>query len=260
VTTVAITHAPSPDLGRCQLTYLGRVPIDVGLAGRQHAAYRAALAACGCDVVVLETNLAHPDCCFVEDTAVVLDDMAVLTPLGTAARAAESAGIEPALKRYRGVVRVNAPATLEGGDVLRIGRTLYVGTSGRTNAAGVEALRRAVESSGYRVEPVAVTGCLHLKTAVTTLPDGAILVNPAWLPADAFPGVERVVAAEPFGANVVCVNGCVIAAAAHAETNDRLRRRGLIVREVDVSEFAKAEGGVTCLSLLIPAVGGGRTG
>ena len=249
---VAITHVPSPYLARCQLTHLGREPIDFGLATRQHEAYRAALAACGCDVVVLDANRDHPDGCFVEDTAIVLDDVAVLTPMGTPARAAEPAGIEPELRKHRTVAHVAPPATLEGGDVLRLGRTLYAGTSGRTNGVGIEALRRVVSPFGCRVEPVAVTDCLHLKTAVTALPDGAILVNPEWLPAASFPGVERVVAAEPFGANVVTVNGRVIAAAAYPETNERLRRRGLDVMEVDLSEFAKAEGGVTCLSLLIP--------
>lgn len=249
----AITHLPSPALSRCQLTHLARESIDLNLSSRQHAGYRSALAACGATVVTLDTNLAHPDCCFVEDTAIVLDEVAVLTPMGTPARAAEPAGIEPELLKYREVVRILPPASLEGGDVLRIGKTLYVGSSGRTCAAGIEALQAAVRRFGYAVLPVPVTDCLHLKTAVTALPDDTLLVNPAWLPADAIPGLPRLAVdpAEPWGANVVRLGNTVIAAAAFPRTNDRLRTRDYDVHTVDLSEFAKAEGGVTCLSLLI---------
>src|SRR5262245_39001609 len=174
----AITHPPSPALARCQLTHLARVPIDVARAVEQHAAYRVALAACGATVVTLDVNRDSPDGCFVEDTAVVLDEVAVLTPMGTTARAAEPAGVEPELRRHRDLIRIAPPAALEGGDVLQVGKTLFVGTSGRTCPAGVGALRAAVGRFGYRVEPVPVTGCLHLKTAVTALPDESILVNP----------------------------------------------------------------------------------
>ncbi|HEY2783537.1 MAG TPA: N(G),N(G)-dimethylarginine dimethylaminohydrolase [Fimbriiglobus sp.] len=250
---VAVTHLPSPELVRCQLVHLQRVPIDFSLAVRQHAAYRAALAACGATVVALETNLQYPDCCFVEDTAVVLDEVAVRTPMGTPARAAEPAGIEPELRKYRNVVRIAPPASLEGGDVLRIGKTLFVGSSGRTNRAGIVALQDAVERYGYRVVPVTVTGCLHLKTAATALPDDSVLVNPAWIPDDAFPGIERVSVhpGEPWGANVVRIGNHLIASSAFPRTIDLLRARGFTVHSVDLSEFAKAEGGVTCLSLLI---------
>jgi len=252
---IAITHLPSPEIARCQLTHLDRVQIDYSLAVKQHAAYRAALAACGATVVALETNFAYPDCSCVEDAAIVLGEVAVLTPMGTAARAAEPAGIEPELWKYCEVVRISSPAAIEGGDVLRLGRTLYVGTSGRTNAAGVTALKEIVSRFGYRVVPVPVMGCLHLKTAVTALPDDSLLVNPQWLPADAFPDVERVPvpAEEPFGANVVRVGKSIIAAAAFIQTANLLRWRGFRVNSVELGEFAKAEGGVTCLSLFVPS-------
>src|SRR6476660_9732876 len=149
---IAITHVPSPALERCQLTHLERAPIDFGRALAQHAAYCDVLRACGATVVTLDVNREHPDGCFVEDTAVVLDEVAVLTPMGTPARAAEPAGIEPELRKYREVIRTAPPAALEGGDVLRLGKTLYVGTSGRTNRAGVAALADAVRRFGYEVE------------------------------------------------------------------------------------------------------------
>jgi dimethylargininase len=250
---IAITHPPSPALARCQLTHLDRVPIDLPLAASQHAAYRAALVACGATVVTLDVNRDSPDGCFVEDTAIVLDEVAVLTPMGTRARATEPAGIEPELRRYREVIRIRPPAALEGGDVLRLGKTLYVGTSGRTDAAGAAALHDAVSPFGYTVEVVPVTGCLHLKTAVTALPDDSLLVNPAWLPAGAFPDMSRIEVdpAEPWGANVVRIGNHVLAASAFPRTIDRIRSRGFTVHPVDLSEFAKAEGGVTCLSLLV---------
>ncbi len=251
----ALTHLPSPELVRCQLTHLTRVPIEYSQAVKQHAAYRATLEKCGATVVVLETNLAHPDCCFIEDTAIVLDEAIVLTPMGTAAREAEPAGIEPELRKYGEVVRILPPAAIDGGDVLRIGRTLHVGSSGRTNRMGISALLEIGSRYGYRVEAVPVTGCLHLKTAVTALPDDSLLVNPAWLPKDAFPGIERtlVSAEEPWGANVVRIGNAVIASSAFPRSIERIRARGFEVHPVDLSEFAKAEGGVSCLSLLVPS-------
>jgi dimethylargininase len=250
---IAITHLPSPALVRCQLTHLDRVPIKWPIAVSQHTAHRAALTSCGVTVITLYVNRDSPDGCFIEDTAIVLDEVAVLTPMGTPVRAAEPAGIEPELRKYREVIRIRPPTALEGGDVLRLGKTLYVGTSGRTNRDGIEALDEIARRFGYRVVSIPVTGCLHLKTAVTSLPDDSILVNPAWLPAGAFPGIPRVEVdpAEPWGANVVRIGNYVLAASAFPRTIDRIRSRGFTVHPVDLSEFAKAEGGVTCLSLLV---------
>jgi dimethylargininase len=252
---IAITHLPSPDMSGCQLTHLTRVAIDHALADRQHAAYRDALQACGANVVALSVNGSLPDCTFVEDTAIVLDEVAVLTPMGTPARQSEPAGIEPELRKHREIVRIDPPAAIEGGDVLRVGRTLYVGTSGRTNPAGAAALAGLAWRYGYRVVPVPVHGCLHLKTAVTALPDDSLLINPAWVDADVFHGSEHITVPpeEPWAANVVCVGNAVIASSAHTRTIELIRNRGVAVRSVDLSEFAKAEGGVTCLSLLVPS-------
>ncbi len=250
---IALTHAPSPNLNACELTHLARVPIDHSRAAQQHADYCAMLRRCGAEVITLTANLAYPDSVFIEDTAIVLDEVAVLTSMGAKSRQPEPAGIEPELRQYREVVRINPPATIEGGDVLRVGRKLLVGDSSRTNRAGVDALADIANQHGYQVLPVRVTGCLHLKSAVTALPDGSLLLNRAWLDTAALRGFATVTvdAAEPSAANVVLVGGRVCIAASYPRTADMIRGLGFDVVTVDLSEFAKAEGCVTCLSLLI---------
>jgi dimethylargininase len=249
---IAITHVPSPHMEQCQRTYVGPAAIDCERAARQHADYCRLLRDCGAEVVTLDVNRDPPDCVFVEDTAIVLDEVAVLASMGAESRRAEPAGIEPELRKYRQVERIELPATIEGGDVLRVGRTLLVGLSSRTNAAGAGALAAVAGRYGYRVVTVPVHGCLHLKTACTALDDTSLLVNPAWLDVRALRGYElmRVPAEEPWAANVAHVGGRACVAATHGRTAELLRGRGLDVRTVDLSEFAKAEGGVTCMSLL----------
>jgi dimethylargininase len=237
----------------CLLTFVERLPIDYHRALPQHAEYCDVLRASGVEVVVLEVNRELPDCTFIEDTAVVLDEVAVLTRPGAAARRDETAGIEPELLKYRPVERITAPATLEGGDILRVGRTLLVGLSSRTSLAGAAALDAVARRYGYHVRTVPVLGCLHLKTACTALPDRRLLVNPAWLDITALNGFDlvSVPAAEPWGANIACLADRVLAAAEHLQTIDLIRRLGLEVQTVAIDEFAKAEGGVTCLSILM---------
>ncbi len=250
---LALTHLPSPKLEFGQRTHVARSPIDHGLALRQHAAYCQMLRDCGAAVRTLDVNRDLPDSAFIEDTAVVLDEVAVLAPMGTAARRDEPAGIEPELRKYREVHRIEPPSALEGGDVLRVGRILLVGLSARTDAAGVRSLEEIVRRYGYRVAAVPLRDCLHLKTACTALPDGALLVNPAWLDMPSLRGFETVSvpAEEPWAANTLPIGGAVCLAAGHGRTADLLRSRGLDVRTADLSEFAKAEGSVTCLSLLL---------
>jgi dimethylargininase len=250
---LALTHVPSPNLDAGLRTYVGRVPIDFGRAVRQHEDYCRALRDCGAAVRTLDVNRGLPDSVFIEDTAVVLDEVAVLAAMGDPARRAEPAGVEAVLREYREVVRIEPPATLEGGDVLRVGREILVGLSCRTNAAGAAALQALVGRFGYRVTAVPVRGCLHLKSACGALPDGRLLVNPDWLDTATLPalGVVRVPDDEPDGANVAVVEGSVCLPAAHPRTANMLGRLGFAVRAVDLSEFAKAEGCVTCLSLLL---------
>jgi dimethylargininase len=256
---LALTRGVSPAFARCELTHLTREPIDVGLAERQHAAYEALLAELGCDVERLPVEPELPDSVFVEDAAVVLDELAVITRPGAASRRAETASVAAALGRHRPLVHVAAPATLDGGDVLRLGRRLFVGRSARTSSAGIAQLAAFVGPFGYSVTAVPLDGCLHLKTAVTEVADGVLLVNRAWLDAAAFAGyeVQEIDPAEPFAANALRVVdgrggvGTVVLPAAFTRTRARLEARGIPVRTVDVSELAKAEGGVTCCSLLV---------
>ena len=249
---LAITHLPSPRMNECVVTYVERRAIDVGLVERQHAEYRRLLVDCGAEVRVLDVNREHPDCVFVEDTAVVLDEVAIIASFGAPSRRQEPAGIELELRKHRRIARVAPPATLEGGDVVRVGRTLLVGASARTNALGIEALRAL--APGYDVIAVSVRECLHLKSACTALPDGSLLVNRAWLDLERLRDFDLVDVAEgePHAANVVSCQGRVCMASAHPRTARRLTERGFDVRTVDLSELAKAEGCATCLSLFIP--------
>lgn len=250
---IALTHLPSPDLARCQLTYVARAPIDPARAVRQHEDYRQALAECGADVRTLDVNRDWPDSVFIEDVAVVLDEVAVLASMGAPSRRGEPAGAAAVLGEYREVRRVEPPATLEGGDVLRVGRRLLVGRSSRTNAAGISALAAIARPFGYAVTVVPVCDCLHLKTACTALDDRTLLVNPAWVDVRELDEFRRVPVppGEPWAANVARVGGAVCLAAGQPRTADVVRRLGFAVREIDLTEFAKAEGGVTCLSLLL---------
>ena len=250
--TIAITNAPSPLLAQCELTHLERTPIDHGVAVRQHQGYQAMLRACGAEIHALDVNRDYPDSVFVEDTAIVLDEIAVLCSMGAASRRGEPDGIAPALAQYRPVERIALPATIDGGDVVRVGRTLLVGESSRTSAGGAAALARIVEGHGYRVVTVPVTGCLHFKSACTALPDGRLLVNPAWIDMRPLAGFEAVPVPieEPTAADVAFVDDTVCMAAEHPRTAKLVESLGFPVRTTPLSEFAKAEGAVTCLSLI----------
>ena len=249
---VAVTRGVSPAIAGCELTFLERAPIDYARAVAQHAAYERLLEELGLRVLRIDADAALPDCCFVEDIAIVLDELAVLTRPGAPSRRGETAAVAAVLANHRPIVRLEEPARIDGGDVLVRGRRLFVGLSNRTDAAGREALAEAVRPFGYEVVPVRMEGCLHLKTAVTAAAAEVLLVNPAWVDLAPFRGLDRIDVdlREPWAANVVRAGGAVIAAEGFPRTADRLRARGLDVRTVDVSEFQKAEGGVTCKSLL----------
>ncbi len=255
---VALTRPVSATLDRCQLTHLERTPIDVALARAQHAAYEAVLEELGCRLERLPALDDHPDAVFVEDCAVVLDELAVATRPGAPARRAEVASVAEAISRHRPVVRLESPAALDGGDVLRLGRTLFVGRTSRSDRAGATALAAAVEPSGYRVVVIPVTGCLHLKSAATSVDDGVVLVNPQWVDPRDFSGHEwlEVDPSEPHAANALRIGRTVVVAAAFGRTRDRLEARGIEVRAVDLSQLALAEGAVTCCSVIIEAPGG----
>jgi dimethylargininase len=248
----AITRAVSPAINQCEIGFIEREPIDLEKANQQHERYEALLADLDATVVSLAAEPDYPDSVFVEDPAIVLDEVAIMTRMGAASRLGESESLARALAHYRPLRWLREPATLEGGDVMRIGRTLYVGVSHRTNRAGIEQLGAELKEFGYTVTPIEVRGALHLKTAVCSLGNGAVLANRAWLDCeqlsqfrivDVAPGEER-------GANVLEVGGTVIVPDSFPRTAEIVEREGLRVRLLDVSELMKAEAGVTCCSLL----------
>ena len=255
----AITRAVAASLPDCALTFVEREPIDVANAGLQHAAYVEALRRAGAIVEVVPADDALPDSAFVEDTAVVFDEAAVLARPASPVRQRELPAIAPALAAHRPLRRIEFPATLEGGDVLELGPQFFVGVSSRTNSQGFSQFAAIVREFGYRATPVEVHGCLHLKTAVTALDSETLLVNPAWIDAAALPAVRHLVVRpeEPFAANALVVNGVVHLSARWKRTQDLVERSGFRVVGLDLSEFEKAEAGPTCLSLIFSTEAGG---
>lgn len=254
---IAVVREVSAALEHCQLSFVAREPIDLELARQQHAAYVHALADLGCEVVILAALDQMADSVFVEDVAVVFDEVAVMTRPGATSRREEGASVQAALASYRPVLRIDAPGTLDGGDVLRCGRIVFVGRSTRTNCEGIEQLRNLVRPFGYRVEAVDMRGCLHLKSAVTAVAEGILLINRDWVDAEAFAEFQLIEVAvdEPHAANALRIEVNGRAALVYPDcfplTLARLREAGIPVTAIDLSELQKAEGAVTCCSLLL---------
>lgn len=249
----AIVRQPSPLMAEsCELTHVERSPIDMAEALIQHGAYAAALEACGASVTVLPPLDQQADCAFVEDPMLILPELVILTRPGAVSRQLEGESLLAHVPGDRPLARIEAPATLEGGDVLRVGKTLYVGLSSRTNEAGIASLRRLAAPHGYTIQAVPVPGALHLKTAVTALAPDLFVANPAWVDTSALGNVHIIAAdaAEPFAGNILPVGDSFITAAAHPRTTAAIIAAGFAVSTVDISEFAKAEAGLTCMSLL----------
>lgn len=251
----AITRGVSSQIVHCELTFLPRQPIDLSKARAQHRSYEQLLEKAGARVVSLPAEPALPDSMFVEDPAIVLDEVAVILPLGTASRRAEAASLAQALAKFRKLEYVTLPGTLEGGDVLRIGRKLFAGLSSRTNAEGIRQLAAILAPYGYEVIAVTVTACLHLKSAVTYLGRNTLLANRAWFDLQPFAGFEwiDVDPAEPHAANALLLGATIIFPASFARTRARIEARGFTVTTIDISELQKAESGLTCSSLLFDA-------
>jgi len=249
---IAIARELSPSLPRCELTHVDREPIDMNAAQAQHQEYLAALQRLGCEVQVLPAEPDLPDSVFVEDTAIVLDELAVITRPGAASRRPETATIHATLAPYRPIETIESPGTLDGGDVLVIGKDLFVGLSSRSNAAAITQLDRLLAPHGYSVTGVELSDCLHLKSAVSLVAPALLLINPAWVDPDLFArwGQIEVDPREPFAANAVSVGGALIYPLGFEGTQARLDRAGLEVVTVDTTELQKAEGGVTCCSLI----------
>jgi len=248
----ALTHQPSPALQDCELTFLPHQKIDLALASRQHRDYCTMLKNCGAEIITLHDNLTLPDSVFVEDPVVVFDEIAIMTSMGVASRRRETAAIESFFRSYRQTQRICLPAKLEGGDVLQIGKTVYVGLSSRTNGQGIAALRRIMKPLGYQIIPVTVRGCLHLKTGCTALDTNTILAHPEWLDLSPFQNLEiiRIPVEEPFGANILPIHDTICMNRAFPKTEQLVRDLGYKVISTDISEFVKAEAGLTCMSVL----------
>ena len=249
----AIVRRPSEALSRCALTFLDRQPIDFDRALEQHRAYVAALEAAGVEVTIMPAEPDLPDAVFVEDAALILDECAVIMRPGIESRRPEPASIATALRELRPLVTISAPGTAEGGDILRIGRTIFAGRTPRTNDDGIRQLAEAVAPHGYDVVPVTPHGCLHLKSAVTYAGLETVVVNPDWIDVDLFGRWQCIPVApgEPSAANVLVIGSVVHTAVSAPLTRRKLDALGFETRALDTSEFEKAEAALTCLSLLV---------
>ncbi|HXE64715.1 MAG TPA: arginine deiminase family protein [Bryobacteraceae bacterium] len=249
---IAITREVSASLAQCELTWLDRQAIDIEKARAEHRAYEECLRDLGARVISLPALDEYPDAVFVEDPAIVLDEVAVIATMGAASRRGERESLAEAVGHYRQVIRMRDPARLEGGDVMRVGRQLYAGLSGRTDAGGVAQLGELLAPYRYRVHGVELRGCLHLKSACCALRDDTVLLNREWVDTSLFGGYRLidVAASEPGAANALAIGNTVVMPDAYPATAEILQREGFTVRALDMTELMKAESGVTCSSLL----------
>lgn len=249
---IAITRKVSSALANCELSYLPRQPIDLEKARAQHKAYEDLLDRLGARVFSLPEEPDLPDAMFVEDPAIVFDEVAVICPLGTETRRKEAPSLAAALEPYRKLAYVKLPGTLEGGDVLRVGKRVFAGVTKRSNPEGIRQLAVIVAKFGYELTAVPVSGCLHLKSAVTFLGRKTLLANRAWFEAMRFAGFEwiDVDPSEAHAGNALTVGETVVFPASFPKTRERIEARGFKVVSLDISELQKAESALTCSSLL----------
>ena len=248
---VAITRDLSPRLAEGERTFVERDVIDLTVAKAQHHAYEQWLESKGCAIVKAAPLPDSPDGVFVEDTAVVLDEVAVITRPGAVSRRGETESVETILRRFRKILKLH-DGTMDGGDVLRVGRTLFIGQSARTNDRGIAHVRALVQPFGYTVTAVTMRDALHLKTAVTALDDETLIFNPEWVEARAFPSLKTIAIdpTEEFAANVLRVGDTLLIASEYPRTRAILEKHNFLVESVSVSEMMKAEAGVTCCSIV----------
>ena len=248
----ALTRPVSRSITRCELTHLPRFPIDLPTAQQQHTIYEDTLRSLGVKVISLPEEPDMPDAVFVEDTAIVLEECAVLTRPGAATRQPEVKSVAYVLSAFRTLIQVQAPGTLDGGDVLVVGKTVWIGIGSRTNVIAVDQVEQFLHPHGYSVHAVPVRGCLHLKSAVTQAAENILLINPDWVEKSEFPGYNfiEVDPAEHQAANILLVGDRAICQPVFPRTLARLRSAGIQPLLVDASELGKAEGALTCCSLL----------
>ena len=252
---IAITRHVSPAINNCELTHIARDPIDYERACHQHKQYEDALRSLGLEVISLDSEADLPDSVFVEDVALVLDECAIMLNPGASSRRPEVASVEKVLAQYREIFRIQLPGTVDGGDILTVGQTVYIGISSRSTEEAIGQMKAILEPQKYQVRAVRVTGCLHLKSAVTQVNGDTLLINPEWVSKDDFPGMQfiEVDPSEPYAANAVLVDGTIIYPSSFPKTRARLEGAGIPILIVDADELAKAEGAVTCCSLIFEA-------
>lgn len=250
---IAITREVSPRCNECEITHIERTPIDLDVARAQHHEYMNVLKKLGCKVIDLPAEADLPDSVFVEDTAFILPEAAVITRPGADSRKPETESIVRALKPLIKLVYVREPATVDGGDVLVLGKKIYIGLSTRSNQEAIDQLNKELGEYGYIITGVQLHDCLHLKSAVTRVDDTTLLINKSWVDTHHFENYDwiEVHPTEPFAANCLPVGEWIVFPTAFPKTRERLVNKGYKIVTVDVSELAKAEGALTCCSLII---------
>ncbi len=250
---LAITRAVSPRFNECEITHIERTPIDVNIARAQHHGYVKALKQLGCDVMELPAEDDLPDSVFVEDTAFILPEAAVITRPGADSRKPETKSIIRALSPHKKLIHIQAPATIDGGDVLVLGKNIYVGLSTRSNQNAIDQLNELLGRYGYSAAGMQLHDCLHLKSAVTRVDNATLLINKKWVDAFHFEDYEliEIDPFEPYAANCLPIGGSILYPTSFPKTRSRLEERGYKIVSVEVDELAKAEGAVTCCSLVI---------
>jgi dimethylargininase len=251
----AITRAVSSAIVDCELSFIDRQPINLGKAREQHHKYQETLAKLGARVISLPEAPELPDSMFVEDPAIVLDELAVICTLGTETRRKEAASLAAALEKFRMLKHIKLPGTLEGGDVLRVGRKIFVGLTQRSNPEGIRQLAVILGMHGYDLTAVPVTGCLHLKSAVTRLGGNTLLGNRQWFDWKRLEGFDWVDVdpSEPHAGNALTIGETVVFPASFPKTRGKIVAAGFLVELLDISELHKAESGLTCSSLIFNA-------
>jgi len=242
---------PVPDsYDRCVRTNVEK--IDVAFAKRQHAEYCKALKKLGLKLIWIEGDNTLPDSCFVEDTAVILGEKAIICNMKVKSRVKEVVEVAIALEKLKEIHYVKPPATIDGGDVLRIEDKVFVGLTTRTNLYAVHQLREILENSNLEIVLVKVHNVLHLKSACTYLGDNYVVLSKGHFDTDVLRDYKRIMVSrgEEYVADCLAVNGTVLMARGYPKTKKLVEKEGFFVKELEVSEFRKGEGALTCLSII----------
>jgi len=245
---IALMREVSRNISQCEITTVSRKPIDPVEAMAEHENYQKVLSSLGYKVHLIDADDDLPDSVFIEDAALVLPETAIITNPGAASRREEGKAVAEALYAYRELAYIGDTGTLEGGDVLRIGKTLYVGRSSRTSTVGIMLLREIVEPLGYTVTSVPFSRCLHLRAAVSKVAPNTLLINPEWVDPAVLPDMDilEVDPSEPYAANALMVNQDLVCSVSYPKTTAMLKDRGISVTSIDISELTKAEGNISC--------------